>query len=48
MPKAFIENLDKGKTIDVLFNPKEYKISKSNSYQNAKTSGGNVPKMSFA
>jgi len=48
MPKAFLENIDTGDRIDVLFNPKEYKISKSNSYQAAKTSGGNVPKMTFA
>jgi nucleoid-associated protein YgaU len=48
MPKAFLENIDTGDKIDVLFNPKEYKISKSNSYQAAKTSGGNVPKMTFS
>jgi hypothetical protein len=47
MPKAFIENLDTGDRIDVLFNPKEYKIAKSNSWQKSKTSGGNVPSMKF-
>jgi len=47
MPKAFIENVDTGDKIEVLFNPKEYKISKSNSYQPAKTSGGNIPKLTF-
>jgi nucleoid-associated protein YgaU len=48
MPKAFIENLDGGENINVLFNPKEYKIAKSNTYQRAQTSGGNVPAMRFA
>lgn len=47
MPKAFIENVDTGDRIDVLFNPKEYKIAKSNAWQKSKTSGGNVPAMSF-
>ena len=47
MPKAFIENVDTGDRIEVLFNPKEYKISKSNAWQKSKTSGGNVPAMSF-
>src|SRR3954470_18745818 len=47
MPKAFIENVDTGDRIDVLFNPKEYKISKANAWQKSKTSGGNVPAMSF-
>jgi hypothetical protein len=47
MPKAFIENLDTGDRIDVLFNPKEYKIAKTNAWQKGKTSGGNVPAMSF-
>ena len=48
MRKAFIENLDTKEQFDVLFNPKEYKVTKTNSYQPAKTSGGNVPPMKFA
>ena|SRR6476646_3616816 len=47
MPKAFLENVDTGDRIDVLFNPKEYKIAKSNGWQKSKTSGGNVPAMTF-
>ena len=47
MPKAFLENVDTGDRIDILFNPKEYKIAKSNAWQKSKTSGGNVPAMSF-
>src|SRR3990172_6811959 len=48
MPKAFIENLDSGERIPVLFNPKEYTISKSNSWQRAATSGANLPRTTFA
>ncbi len=48
MPKAFIENLDTGERISVLFNPKEYSISKSNSWYQARTTGGNLPRTSFS
>jgi hypothetical protein len=48
MPKAFIENLDTGQRIEVLFNPKEYSITKSNSWQRAATSGANLPSTTFA
>ncbi len=48
MPKAFIENLDSGERIQVLFNPKEYQISKSNTWQRAATAGGNLPSSTFA
>jgi nucleoid-associated protein YgaU len=48
MPKAFIENLDTGERIAVLFNPKEYSISKSNTWQRAATSGANLPSTTFA
>lgn len=47
MPKAFIENLDTGERISVLFNPKEYRISKSNSWPSYATSGGNLPNTVF-
>jgi nucleoid-associated protein YgaU len=48
MPKAFIENLDTGDRISVLFNPKEYRISKSNSWQRARTTGANLPSTTFS
>lgn len=48
MPKAFIENLDTHERINVLFNPKEYTISKWNSWQRAATSGANLPSTTFA
>jgi nucleoid-associated protein YgaU len=48
MPKAFIENLDTGERISVLFNPKEYSISKSNYWQRARTTGANIPHTSFS
>ena len=48
MPKAFIENLDTGERIEVLFNPKEYTVTKSNSWQRANTSGSNLPDTRFA
>jgi hypothetical protein len=47
MPKAFIENLDTGERISVLFNPKEYSITKSNYWQSYRTSGANLPTMTF-
>jgi len=48
VPKAFIENLDTGERISVLFNPKEYRISKSNYWQSYKTTGANLPSTTFA
>jgi hypothetical protein len=48
MPKAFIENLDTGERISVLFNPKEYRVSKSNYWQRARTTGANIPHTSFS
>jgi hypothetical protein len=48
VPKAFIENLDTGERIPVLFNPKEYRISKYNSWRPAATSGANLPVTTFA
>jgi hypothetical protein len=48
VPKAYIWNQDTGKLIYVMFNPKEYRISKSNYWQAARTSGGNVPPLTFA
>ncbi len=48
MPKAFIENLDTGERISVLFNPKEYSISKSNYWQSYRTTGANLPSTTFA
>jgi hypothetical protein len=48
MPKAFIENLDTGERIEVMFNPKEYTVSKQNSWQRAGTSGANLPSTTFA
>jgi nucleoid-associated protein YgaU len=48
VPKAFIHNLDSGEQIEVLFNPKEYSISKTNTWQRAATSGANMPSTTFA
>jgi Contractile injection system tube protein len=48
MPKAFIENLDTGDRISVLFNPKEYSITKSNYWQRARTTGANLPRTTFS
>lgn len=48
MPKAFIENLDTGERLEVLFNPKEYTLTKQNSWQRANTSGSNMPDTRFA
>jgi hypothetical protein len=48
MPKAFIMNLDTGSVIPVLFNPKEYRVSKYNYWHAGGTSGANMPKMTFA
>ncbi len=48
MPKAFIKNLDTGESIDVLFNPKEYTVTKINSWQPETSPGGNVPHTTFS
>jgi nucleoid-associated protein YgaU len=48
MPKATIQNLDTGERIPVMFNPKEYTISKTNYWQSARTTGANLPNTTFA
>ena len=46
--KAVIINLDfDSERVECLFNPKEYTFSKSNKWERKKTSGGNVPQLTF-
>jgi nucleoid-associated protein YgaU len=47
VPKAFIENLDTGDRISVMFNPKEYEITKNATWNPAATSGSNIPSTTF-
>ena len=48
MPKAFIMNIDTGERIEVMFNPKEYTVAKTNSWRRASTSGTNLPDTRFS
>jgi hypothetical protein len=45
--KALIINLDTKEELQCLINPKEYAFSKENRWEQKKTSGGNVPQLSF-
>ena len=46
--KAVIINMDfEGERVECLFNPKEYTFDKSNKWEQKKTSGKNVPQMTF-
>lgn len=47
LTKATIKNEDNGKIIHCLFNPTEYTIAKSNSWQPKPIIGKNVPKLDF-
>jgi nucleoid-associated protein YgaU len=48
LAKAWIINLDfQGEKVQCLFNPKEYTFSKSNKWERKKTSGANVPSLTF-
>ena len=47
MPKAFIENLDSGDRIDVLFNPKEYTITKATPWKHHDIQGLDAPTLEF-
>jgi hypothetical protein len=49
LTKATISNLDdpSARPITVLFNPTQYTLSKSNSWQSIKVAGSNVPRMEF-
>ncbi|MCH9009037.1 MAG: hypothetical protein IIC21_00245, partial [Chloroflexi bacterium] len=49
LAKATITNLDDpgAKAIEVLFNPTEYSVSKSNTWQQVKVVGSNVPRLEF-
>lgn len=48
LSKALIINIDKsGEQIECLFNPKEYSISKQNSWNASKNGGQNTPQMEF-
>ena len=45
--KALIINLETNEQMSVSFNPKEYTFQKTNNWEEKKTSGGNVPQLSF-
>jgi phage tail protein X len=46
--KAVVINMDfEGERVECLFNPKEYTFDKSNKWEQKKTSGKNVPQMTF-
>jgi nucleoid-associated protein YgaU len=46
--KAVIINLDfESERVECLFNPKEYTFSKTNKWERKKTSGANVPQLTF-
>lgn len=45
--KAKIINTDKNETIPVMFNPKEYSIEKSVSWQEHRATGNNAPELKF-
>ena len=49
LAKATISNLDdpSAQAIEVLFNPTEYSMSKSNTWQQVKVVGSNVPRLEF-
>jgi contractile injection system tube protein/LysM domain-containing protein len=47
MGKAEIVNLDTNERLECSFNPKDYSFSKSNQWKEQKTSGKNVPQLSF-
>jgi nucleoid-associated protein YgaU len=47
MQKAYLKNLDTGRTIHVMFNPNEFSISKSNLWFDQKTIGKNQPDTVF-
>src|SRR3954468_19770714 len=47
LTKATITNLDNNQKIDCLFNPSEYTIAKSNTWQAKPIVGKNVPKLDF-
>jgi nucleoid-associated protein YgaU len=47
LTKATITNLDTGDPIHCLFNPTEYTIAKTNSWQTNRVVGKNVPKLDF-
>lgn len=46
--KAIIINLDTNERLQCSFNPKEYSFQKTNNWEQKKTSGGNVPQISFS
>jgi LysM repeat protein len=48
MTKALIINLDTDEKLQCLFNPKEYQFTKANKWERKKTSGSNVPQLSFS
>lgn len=45
--KALIINLETDERLECSFNPKEYTFQKQNQWEQKKTSGGNVPQLSF-
>ena len=46
--KAVIMNVDSGDRVECLFNPKEYTFAKQNNWEQKKTTGGNVPQITFS
>lgn len=44
---AVLVNKNTGETVPCMFNPFEYTISKSNSYEQAETKGKNIPRIRF-
>lgn len=46
--KAVIMNVDSGDRVECLFNPKEYTFAKQNTWEQKKTTGGNVPQITFS
>ena len=46
--KAVIMNVDSGDRVECLFNPQEYTFAKQNNWEKKKTTGGNVPQITFS
>ncbi|HEY0737782.1 MAG TPA: hypothetical protein VGD69_22880 [Herpetosiphonaceae bacterium] len=47
LTKAEIENLDTGKSVVCMFNPKEYTLSRSNNWTDKTSKGRDVPELEF-
>jgi hypothetical protein len=48
LTKATLTNVDKNIHVECLFNPNEYTIAKTNAWQQQRTSGKEVPELSFS